>query len=172
MSEQVGRMSPEGTAAVSSHNISEVFKTIMDITHAELAQSLHLINNNRNITSNGKEYVAMPFSVNLPDETPDGPPQTDLEISNIPDEDGDTPISDAIETLAESPLFTLSVISTARPDVIEFGPISMELSESSYDRLSVQGTLVLEAHMQREPHPYKSMDPSNCPGLFRKYGGV
>lgn len=166
MAEQIGRLSPEATKAVQEQDISEVFLTAIDITHPDMQEALHVINNTEDIVRNGHTYVALPFSITLPDEIAEEMPRADLSMSNFPDEDGDTPISDAIEELAESPVFELSVFSAARPDVTEFGPMAMELEEASYDVSNVTGVLVLDPHMMREPHPKDSMDASVCPAIF------
>ncbi len=166
--EKIGRLSPEATKAVQQQEIDEVFLTALDISHPEMSETLHVINNTEDLERLGKTYVALPFDLNLPDETADEMPRIDLAMSNFPDDAGKTPIADAIETMSVSPLFSLSVFSAARPNVTEYGPITLELEQASYDQGEIKGTLVMDPHMTREPHPKDSWDASIAPNIFTR----
>jgi hypothetical protein len=166
--DDIGRLSPEATKAVQQQDIDEVFLTALDISHPEMAETLHVINNSEDLQRLGKTYVALPFDLNLPDETAGEMPRLDLGMSNFPDDAGKTPIADALETMSVSPVFELSVFSAARPDVTEYGPIALELESASYDQGEIKGTLVMDPHMTREPHPKDSWDASVAPNIFTR----
>lgn len=168
MTDQIGRLSPDATKAVQERDINEVFLTALDISHEDMAENLHVINNTENLQRLGKTYIALPFNVDLPDEGGDDMPRVDLTLANYTDEEGNNPVSDAIEKVSSSPQFTLSVFSASRPDVTEFGPLRLELMDASYDQGDVRGTLAVDPHLTREPHPKDSFDASIAPNIFAR----
>jgi hypothetical protein len=52
------------------------------------------------------------------------------------------------------------------PDVVEFGPMVMELTQAEYNHGTVTGELVLEGDPAGEPYPGDSFNPADWPALF------
>ena len=61
----------------------EPFLILLEITHADLATPIRVVNDVQNIIVNGNTYIAMPFRVNLPDDVKGQIPQATLEVDNI-----------------------------------------------------------------------------------------
>lgn len=61
----------------------EPFLTILEITHSQLVAPVRVVNDVVNLTSNGNDFIAMPFRVTMPDDIKGQIPQAQLEIDNI-----------------------------------------------------------------------------------------
>lgn len=136
---------------------------LLEISHtdpAQLAETIRVVNNKVNITSNGNEYVAFPFEITLPDSKDDAPPQAKLRIDNVSRE-----IGQAIR-LVRTPLdIKILIIRQETPDVIEMELEGMKLNQVSYDVFSVEGDLQFE-DMTREPYPFLTFNPSYFRGIL------
>lgn len=88
----------------------------LEITAPSFSGPLQVVNDTRNWTSNGVEYVGLPFRFKLPDDNFGQTPQAQLVMDNV-----GRGISDELERLLPNELVTaiLRLSDRADPDVIE-----------------------------------------------------
>ena len=61
----------------------EVILPLLDITHAELTEDIHVVANDEQIVSNGTTYTPFPFQITCPSDKSDEIPQSTLVIDNV-----------------------------------------------------------------------------------------
>ncbi|MEX2642887.1 MAG: DUF1833 family protein [Acetobacterales bacterium] len=165
------RLSGAARAAVYAQDTTEVFLTLLTIDHAELATPVRVVNNTENVTSRGETFHGAPFRLDLPDEDGESLPRVPLEIDNyeLEDELGEAvTIGEILESFIEPATATIEVVMASNPDVVEFGPVVMELRDTEYDDLNARGTLVMDGDLLTEPYPAGSFAPTTHPGLFKR----
>ncbi len=88
----------------------------LEITAASFSGPLQVVNDTRNWTSNGIEYVGLPFRFKLPEDRSGSTPQAQLVMDNV-----GRGISDELERLLPNEAVTavLRISDRADPDVIE-----------------------------------------------------
>jgi hypothetical protein len=137
-----------------------VLLVLLDVAHADLAETIRLVNNTKDIVSNGNTYTATAFEATLPPDTEDRLPTAQLRVTNV-----DQTLMTALRSVSSSPTFTLRVVNSDTPDVSEWGPMNMELrgheSDAQFIRLNLSQT-----DLTQEGFPYPRFDPPNVPGLF------
>lgn len=149
--------------AVFSQQTDEVFAVLLTITHEDLPSPLRFTTDSVDTVSRGNTYLAYPFMISLPNDSPDTPPQVQLTIDNI-----DRTIVAAIRELATTPYVTMEVVKVSDADVVEASFRDFRMSKITYDALTVVSTLGIEG-FTAEPYPAGSFNPGNFPGLFGTY---
>jgi len=154
-------LSGPARAAIFAQSTDEVFLVLLTIAHPNIADGpLRFVNNMSNIFSRGNEYLAFPFDIILPDENENRPPRAKLTIDNI-----DRRIVRAVREVQGQVTVTLEIVLASSPDIVEYGPSELTLTDVLYDALTVEGNLGPEDVLS-EPIPGDSFDPSRFPGLF------
>lgn len=147
-------------AAAFAPETSEAFLMLVTISHDDLASDICLSSDAVDTTSNGVTYSGgFPFSVTIPDDRDDGPPQAQLSIDNI-----DRAITEAIRSVATRVSVTLAVVLASDPDTVEAEFDGFELTNITYDKLKVTGTLAL-AEFDEDAWPAKIYNPQEFPGM-------
>ncbi|NIU01078.1 MAG: DUF1833 domain-containing protein [Nitrosopumilaceae archaeon] len=139
---------------------SDLPLVLIEINHSDLTAPIRVVNNTKDITSNGNLFVAFPFEIKLPDSQPEGPPVAELIIDNVSQE-----IMTAIRTITSAASVTISVVRQSDPDTIEASFSSMRLENVRGNALTVQGVLKFE-DLVREPFPIQIFSPADYPALF------
>jgi len=111
-------------------------------------------------TSRGNEYIYLPVSLILPDDTEDGPGEIKLEIDNVSRE-----LISTIRSIYTPPTGTLELVMDNDLDTVELQWPDFLLGNVTYDASVVTGILSFET-LIREPFPAGSFTPSAFPGLF------
>lgn len=153
-------MSAAAKAAIFSQETDKVFLPLLEISHPTLEDPLRFVNNTENVTSNGDEYIAFHFDVDLPGEQDDQLPRVTLTIDNI-----DRAITQTIRSLTTPPTIRLWICLADTPDTIEAGPFEFELAAAEGNALTVSGELAYEPILNQR-FPSGIFNPGNCPGLF------
>lgn len=138
----------------------EVWLCLLKIEHESLDEVIRVVNNTENITSNGEEYIAFPFELTLPEESQDTPGQAKVRIDNV-----DRRIVEVIRLCEGVPTMTISVILADSPDVVEFGPLIMNLTGVEYDSLIVDATVTYD-DVLNQSFPKDRFTPSLFRGMF------
>lgn len=141
-------------------NESDLPLILLTISHASLAESIKVVNNKVNITSNGLEYIGFPFEIILPDSKEDSQPSAKLTISNVSRE-----IGVAIRLISTPPSVTITIVRQATPDVVEAEFVGMRLNNVKYDVLTVSADLQFE-DLTREEFPSLKFSPSIFKGIL------
>ncbi|GAB2913667.1 DUF1833 family protein [Paralcaligenes ginsengisoli] len=115
----------------------EPFLVMLEITHADLAQPVRVVNDTQNLTSNGNEFIACAFQVTLPDDVDGQIPQAQLSIDNIGRE-----LTQWLEYSRGGQGAKCRIIQVMRsaPDLHEFD-MTLDLTNLNINNLTVTGTL-------------------------------
>jgi hypothetical protein len=127
---------------------------LLTIAHADLAQSIRVVCNKVDVTSNGDVYTGFPFEIVLPDSSEDSPPRSKLRINNVSRE-----IGQAIRSISTPPSVTIQVVRQDSLDVVEAEFVGMSLTNVTYDAMIVEADLMFE-DLTREPFPSMKFSPS------------
>ncbi len=147
--------------AIHARATDEVFLVLLTIDHEDLPVAERYVNNTEDITSNGRVFTAYPFSVTLPDQDPEKPPEVTLVLDNV--------AQDIIITLRSfsSPLsIDLEVVMASDPDTIEIGPLSLEVMNADWDA-GVITCRISYPELLDEPVPFDTYSPALFPGMFK-----
>lgn len=140
---------------------TEVPLLLLEITHADLASPIRVVNDNQNLTSNGNLFVAIAFRATLPDDLDEGMPRAQLAVDNVG--------KDLVAWLEASnggqgaQVRMMQVLRSA-PNTIEW-EMTLDLNNISMDMLEVRGTLTFEDILNQPAVPL-TYRPDVAPGLF------
>jgi hypothetical protein len=138
---------------------SQVWLTLLTINHPNLPSPLYFCNNYSNITSNGNVFLAIPFEIVFPEDSPDAVGEAKLKVDNV-----DRVMVDTIRSIASPPTITIQVVLASQPDTIEVQLDSLTMRNVEYDAASIRGTLRFE-DVATEPITL-TMTPSRFPAMF------
>lgn len=154
-------LSTAAKASIFARATDEVWLILLKIEHADLATDIQVVNNYEDVvTVADGTYVAYPFTITLPQETDERPPDVTLTIDNV-----DRQIVEAIRSIDTAPTVTIQVVMASDPDTVEAGPFTMTLEDVQYDAFQVTGRLGFEKILD-EPFPADRFMPNTYPALF------
>ena len=152
-------LSPLALQSGFESQTDEVFLVLLEIAHPNITDTIRVVNNNEDITSNGKLFVAYPFEIELPSEDAEQPPLARLRIDNV-----DRMIVATVRNISTPPTVTIRVVLASQPDTIELLFEGLTMRNATYDAASVSAELVFE---QILVEPVATlMTPGMFPGLF------
>jgi len=152
-------LSQAAVVSVNAQETGEAWLVLLEIDHADLAVPIRVVNDHKNITSNGAEFIGFPFEIELPGEDPDQPMKAQLRIDNV-----DRVIVETLREIASPPSVTAQVILADQPDTVEVEFEGMTLRSARYDANTVEGELMFE-DVLNEPVTI-TMTPGRFPGMF------
>lgn len=114
----------------------------------------------RVIKHNGFDFVAYPFTINLPGEGIDTSTELTLTIANV-----DRSITETVRQYTKPMLITLEVVLSSHTDITEAGPFNMKLTNIKGTALTIEGTIIADRFLN-ESFPALKFDASVCPALF------
>jgi hypothetical protein len=134
---------------------------LVEINHPELVAPIRVVNDTENITSNGEEFIAFPFSVILPDDYENKLPRARIAISNVGRD-----LMFWLETTdgGIGSTATFRQLMRSRPDTVEW-EITMALFNITANNLEVTAELGFE-NLFAKPAISISYRPENSAGLF------
>lgn len=153
-------LSSNALRAINARETSQVFLMLLEIDHDTLQQPMRFVANNEDITHQGNVYQNFPFMLALPDDDPDTIPEVQLRIANV-----DKRIGEVIEDTLERPTCTLKVVLAASPDVIEYGPIELQMVSAEYESIDAVA-IIQDDDIMNARIPKDAFIPSTHPGLF------
>jgi hypothetical protein len=139
----------------------EPFLVLLEITHADLAVPVRVVNDTQNLTSNGIEFIGCPFNVTLPDDVAGQMPQAQLEVDNIGRD-----LTQWLEFSRGGQGARCRIIQVMRsdPDTIEFD-MTLDLTNMKITNETVSGSLGFE-NMLNRTGTIPTFTPQNAPGLW------
>jgi hypothetical protein len=134
---------------------------LLEINHPELVAPIRVVNDTENITSNGEEFIAFPFSVILPDDYENKLPRARIAISNVGRD-----LMFWLETTdgGIGSTATFRQLMRSRPDTVEW-EITMALFNITANNIEVTAELGFE-NLFAKPAISISYRPENSAGLF------
>ncbi len=146
--------------AINAPETGEAFIFLLTIDHSTLSSPFRFCSNGIDMTSRGETYYAYPFQIRLPQDNTDRIPTITLVIDNIHRD-----IVSTIRTITTPPTVTVEVVLESTPDTIEALFPEFILRNTTYNRITIEGTLQVEL-LEAEPFPGESYNTVNFPGLF------
>ena len=139
----------------------EPFLVLLEITHADLAVPVRVVNDTQNLTSNGIEFIGCPFNVTLPDDVAGQMPQAQLEVDNIGRD-----LTQWLEFSRGGQGARCRIIQVMRsdPNTIEFD-MTLDLTNMKITNETVSGSLGFE-NMLNRTGTIPTFTPQNAPGLW------
>lgn len=139
----------------------EPFLVLLEITHADLAVPVRVVNDVQAITSNGAEFIGCPFDITLPDDVSGQMPQATLSIDNIG--------RDLTEWLeysrgGQGARCRIMQVMRSDPDLIEFD-MTLDLTNMVISNTKVTGILGFENILNRAG-TIPTFTPKTAPGLW------
>lgn len=154
-------LSTTAIAAVQRTSDGQGFLELLTITGGGIAAPVRLVNDTRDVISNGETFLACPFQVVLPKDAAKEVPRAQLRIDNVGREIGQE--LEALEPGAELTA-TIQVVYRATPNVIEY-EFTAPLSGIRANVLTVSAVMG-PTDLMRRPAVAIRFDPFSAPGLF------
>lgn len=152
------------TAILSAQNTEtdEVWLVLMEINHENLDSPIYLVNNTKNIVSNGNEHIAYPFNIVLGEDDGEKLQTVKLTFDNV-----DRLLVETIRTIDDSPDITISIVLASDPHYEEIKITDLKLRQIEYDAFTISGTLYADDILnQRWPKDQITL-AAGYYGLFR-----
>lgn len=136
-------------------------QVLLKIDHASLSAPVRLVNDTRNLVTLGDTYLALPFSVTLPNDKAREVPRAKLQMENTGRE-----LTGELERLPPGAALTatLMVVHRSTPGVVDY-QFTAPLSGVRVDVASVSATMGPDDLMRR-PATLLRFDPTSSPALF------
>lgn len=137
------------------------FLELLEINHDSFTSPVLVVNDTRNWTIGGREYVGLPFRVKLPSQANKENPRAQLQIDNIGRE-----ITSLLEGLpvGASMLATIRIVSRSTPTVNDYEFVS-PLSSISVTPTTVTASIGPD-ELMRGAAVRVRYDPQTASGLF------
>jgi hypothetical protein len=151
------------SAFISACNAAETGEglyVLITIDHEDLPAPIRLNNSGANLVSRGETFLASPIQVTLSDDSEDRPPQAKLVMDNI-----DRTMVAVLRSISAPCTVTLEVVKDSDLDTVEAEFTDFQMREVTYNVLTIEGTLTLEA-LFSEPAVGWTFNPTYFPGLF------
>jgi hypothetical protein len=112
------------------------------------------------VSSNGEDYIFLPFQMVLPSEESDSPPRASITMNDVT-----RYLIPIIRELTQAPRVEIQLVLTKTPDIVEVSFGDMYVSNFNYSADSVTAELS-PLNVEAEPFPSHSFTPAYFPGLF------
>jgi len=167
-------LSATAKAALFAQQTSEVLLVCCVIEHPDIPESelfsagiVRVVRNTEEITVAGLAdatlngtYKPFPFDIVIPSQDQDAPAESRLVIDN-----SDRQIVVAVRSIDTAPDVTMFVVLADSPNVVEFGPFTMQLRDVQYDRFTIEGRLTFDDFLN-ESYPTGTFNEQTHPGMF------
>lgn len=148
----------------NAQETGEVLLALVTIDHPSIIGGpLRVVQDMKDLTSNGNVYTAFPFEIRLPEDSDDGQATVTLTIDNI-----DRTIAATIKGIPPSspPSVTVDLVIASQPDTIEMSMQGLTLRNVTGDAFQIEGELAMDEE-DLIAFPEGSFTPQYFPGLFK-----
>ncbi|EBA18405.1 hypothetical protein RSK20926_11819 [Roseobacter sp. SK209-2-6] len=146
--------------AMHAQQTDEVILPLITLTQVGWEDELRFVPNTQPIQHNGDEFRPLAFDVGLPDEEAEGVPVINWVADNT-----DRRMVEALRQVRGTVQAHLVWIMASDPDVIQLGPMEVEMRAAEYDARAVRGTMGVEPILEQS-FGQRVMNPANTPALF------
>jgi len=147
--------------AVNSTETGEVFLILVTISHPDLANTIRITSDSVDTVSNGNTFVSFPFRASLPDDSE----EASGALAKLTIDAVDRRVVEAVRKISGVPDVEIDIVLASDPDQLEASWPTFKMSNARYDKMTIEGDLVLEL-LDQEPFPADSFDPARFPGMF------
>ncbi len=149
----------------------QVFIVLLTITSDELAEPIYISSDPYErleslgvdvygCTSNGNDFIFLPFEISLPRDDKTGTVSAKISIENV-----DRRIIETVRTITKPVNLKIQGVLSGDVDFIELEYDNFRLSNVNYDVMTVDGDITFD-YWGLEPFPSGRFTPSGFPGLF------
>lgn len=140
---------------------SDPFLVLLEISHPDLIIPIRVVNNTVNFTSQGNEFIAIPFEITLPDSKDQQVPKARLTVDNIGRE-----LTQWLEVSqgGKGAKCRIMQVLASDPDTIEFD-MTMDLTGLSINNSIVSGELGFRDTLNQSAVSVR-YEPRTAPGLW------
>ena len=124
------------TPEINMSTTDAAFFVLLTVSNSDGTETERFVNNNEPVVSRGDTFQAYPFTIVMPLDDPDQPPQAQLVIDNV-----DQRITEYIRAMLLPPIFKIEVVISTAPDIVERTIDFLTMSNASYDAQQVTATL-------------------------------
>lgn len=134
---------------------------LLEITHADLAEPIRVVNDSQDLTSNGELFVGLAFHAELPSDLEQGMPRARLVVDNVGKE-----LVGWLEASNGGQGARCRMLQMLRsdPDTIEW-EVTLDLTNLIVTPMTVSGDLGYDDLLNRAGIPF-TYRPETAPGLF------
>jgi len=143
-----------------SGETDEAILALVTIEHSSLSEPIRVSSDSVETISNGNTFLPLPFEYTFPSQDDESEIVAKLKIDNV-----DRQITKAVRNVQSAPTVSTQIVRGSDPDVIEAEFPNFKLTNVTYNKYTVEGTLTLESPVS-QPFPGDSFTPFNTPGVF------
>ena len=156
-------LSPLAVNSALALSTDEVWWILLKIDHPVLAGNpFYLINETKNQTIGGQEYLAYPFNIVLATDDGEQLPKVKLTIDNV-----DRALVQTIREINDTPTVDIALVLSSQPTVTEIQISGLVLREVTYNAFTITGTLYSDDLLNSRWPADKISLASGYLGLFR-----
>jgi hypothetical protein len=135
--------------------------TLLEITHVDLPVPIRVVDDVQNVTSNGNEFIALPFEISLPEDVSGQIPQGIIRVDNVGRE-----LTTWLEVSRGGIGAKCRIMQILRsdPDVIELD-ITLDLTQLNINNLTVEGRIGF-VNILGQTGTLTTFTPTTAPGLW------
>lgn len=154
------QISAPALASANASSTDEVWLAMVRLNHPSWDEPVRLVRNTVPIDHQGETYSPFPFDVALPDEEAE-----QLAVVNWVALNASNELVELFRSISGPIEGRIFLVLARTPDLIEVGPLDLELRAFEYDANTLKGTMVIEPILDAV-FGAMSMDNVNAPGLF------
>ena len=151
---------PHFREAAFAPTTEEAFICLLTIKHESLSEDLRFCNNGVSVIRNKKEYLPLPFTLTLPDDSEESPPTACIVMDNVSRE-----LVASLHGITKAPTVDIALVSSRDWDVVEAHWDNFEMRQITDDAFTMKADLFLES-LDREPWPAGTYTPAMFRGMF------
>lgn len=153
-------VSPNAIVSINAAETDEVWLAMLVLDHGDFDETIRLVANGEPITHFGNVFEPFPFRVTLPDEGEGAKTLVRFEATNVSLE-----LTTALLAIEGAVSGSIFWVLADTPDVVEVGPLDLEIRGIEYNALTITGSMVVEP-IRDLAFGSMRMDTVNAPGNF------
>lgn len=151
-------LSNEVKAEMFAQESTDPFLTLVTLSNATF--TLRLVNNSRDILSNGSNFTALPMKIRLPMDDGESAREFVIEFDNISLE-----LIESLRTVTDEISVTIQLVLASAPDTIQIEHSDLIMRTITYDARKISAKIILDNFLSAEITSER-YTPTNFPGLF------
>lgn len=156
-------LSEEGLRSLLSAQTGLVWLDCLTITHADLAETMRLVNDKQDLVRDAGTFTAFPFEVTFAADTEEKMPEVKIKADAV-----DRRIITALRGLPvdDPPDIMIETVIASQPNTVEYGPLPLTVEAMAVTSASVvEITVGFNRFFLGEPFPAGRMTPSKAVDL-------
>lgn len=150
------QVSPAALQDLLAQEATQTFIQLIEINHPDLPSPLYFTDDSVDFVRAPNTYLAMPFSINLPNDDEDSIPVVKLKIPSV-----DQSITESIRSTIIPPVVKLEVVAR-ETGTTELGPIPLKTVSFDSDEIFANFTLSINRDILNDAFPKGLISPGNA----------